>query len=122
MDESPRHGRGRRYIRPTSNQGIADALGISAGTIKDHVSVILAKLQTSDRTKAVLRALREGHLQAAVRQRITPPAASRSHGPCPPPLLASRHGKRVHLRAGRGTPAGAGACRARDGRCCGSCA
>lgn len=45
-----------------SNQDIADALGLSVGTIKNHVSVILAKLQTSDRTKAVLRALRDGLL------------------------------------------------------------
>ena len=41
------------------NQAIADALNVAVGTVKNHVSVILAKLQTSDRTKAVLRALRD---------------------------------------------------------------
>jgi DNA-binding NarL/FixJ family response regulator len=44
------------------NQDIANALNVAVGTVKNHVSVILAKLQTSDRTKAVLRALRDGLL------------------------------------------------------------
>ncbi len=43
-----------------SNQEIADALHVALGTIKNHVSTILSKLQTSDRTKAVLKALRDG--------------------------------------------------------------
>jgi DNA-binding NarL/FixJ family response regulator len=44
------------------NQEIADALQVAVGTVKNHVSVILAKLQAGDRTKAVLRALRDGLL------------------------------------------------------------
>jgi DNA-binding NarL/FixJ family response regulator len=42
-----------------SNQDIADALAIGLGTVKNRVSVILAKLGTTDRTKAVLRALKD---------------------------------------------------------------
>jgi len=42
-----------------SNQDIAEAPSLSLGTTKNHVSVILAKLQTTDRTKAVLRALKD---------------------------------------------------------------
>jgi DNA-binding NarL/FixJ family response regulator len=41
------------------NQDIADSLDISLGTVKNHVSVILAKLRTTDRTKAVLRAIKD---------------------------------------------------------------
>jgi DNA-binding NarL/FixJ family response regulator len=42
-----------------SNQDIADALALGLGTVKNRVSVILAKLGTIDRTKAVLRALKD---------------------------------------------------------------
>jgi DNA-binding NarL/FixJ family response regulator len=42
------------------NQDIADSLALSLGTVKNHVSTILAKLDAGDRTKAVLRALKDG--------------------------------------------------------------
>lgn len=45
-----------------SNRHIAEALFLAEGTVKNHVSMILAKLGARDRTSAVLRALREGHL------------------------------------------------------------
>lgn len=40
-----------------TNQGIADSLGISAGTVRIHVHTILQKLQVSNRTQAVLKLL-----------------------------------------------------------------
>lgn len=43
-----------------SNQEIAEALYISAGTARIHVSNILAKLGVNDRVQAAVRALREG--------------------------------------------------------------
>jgi DNA-binding NarL/FixJ family response regulator len=43
-----------------SNREIAKALRISDGTVRNHVSSILSKLGVTDRTKAVLYALREG--------------------------------------------------------------
>lgn len=45
-----------------TNREIADALVLAEGTVKNHVSSLLLKLGTTDRTKAVLRALREGVL------------------------------------------------------------
>lgn len=45
-----------------SNKEIAHALGTAEGTIKNHVSNILAKLDARDRTRAVLRALERGLL------------------------------------------------------------
>lgn len=45
-----------------SNREIADALGASEGTIKNHASSILGKLGVRDRTRAVLRALELGYL------------------------------------------------------------
>lgn len=45
-----------------SNRDIARALVLAEGTVKNHVSSILMKLGTGDRTKAVLRALHEGLL------------------------------------------------------------
>jgi DNA-binding NarL/FixJ family response regulator len=45
-----------------SNREIATALAVGEGTIKNHVSSILAKLGVRDRTKAVLKALRIGLL------------------------------------------------------------
>ena len=46
-----------------SNREIAAALGTAEGTIKNHVSSILAKFGVRDRTRAVLRALESGLLQ-----------------------------------------------------------
>ena len=43
-----------------SNREIADALGLSEGTVKNHISNVLAKLGVRDRTRAVLKALAEG--------------------------------------------------------------
>jgi DNA-binding NarL/FixJ family response regulator len=45
-----------------SNKEIAHALGTAEGTIKNHVSSILAKLGARDRTRAVLKALEAGLL------------------------------------------------------------
>jgi DNA-binding NarL/FixJ family response regulator len=40
-----------------SNREIAEALGTSEGTVKNHASSILSKLWVRDRTRAVLKAL-----------------------------------------------------------------
>jgi DNA-binding NarL/FixJ family response regulator len=45
-----------------SNREIARGLHLAEGTVKNHVSAVLAKLGTRDRTRAVLVALREGLL------------------------------------------------------------
>ncbi len=39
-----------------SNQEIAEQLGISAKTVRNHVSNIFAKLQVADRAEAISRA------------------------------------------------------------------
>ena len=43
-----------------SNQEIADSLGISIETVKEHVQNILRKLQVKDRTQAAVWAVRQG--------------------------------------------------------------
>lgn len=45
-----------------NNAEIAAAFGLSEGTIKNHVSSILAKLGVRDRVRAVLRALELGYI------------------------------------------------------------
>lgn len=45
-----------------ANKNIADRLGISAHTVKFHVSSILSKLGASSRTEAVTKGLRDGLL------------------------------------------------------------
>ena len=45
------------------NRQIADALFLAEGTVKNHISAILTKLGTRDRTNAVLRALHDGILE-----------------------------------------------------------
>jgi DNA-binding NarL/FixJ family response regulator len=45
-----------------TNRQIADALYLSPGTVKNHVSMVLLKLGVRDRTRAVLRALDIGLL------------------------------------------------------------
>lgn len=44
------------------NRQIADALFLAEGTVKNHLSSILGKLGTRDRTNAVLKAIRSGIL------------------------------------------------------------
>jgi FixJ family two-component response regulator len=48
---------GPAYFAAYTNREIAEALGTAEGTVKIHVSNILAKLGARDRTQAVLRAL-----------------------------------------------------------------
>jgi len=43
-----------------SNREIAAAISLSEGTVKNHVSNILAKLDVRDRTRAVLKAIDYG--------------------------------------------------------------
>ena len=50
----------RLIVAGHSNREIADAVGVSEGTVKNHVSSILSKLGVRDRTRAVLKALELG--------------------------------------------------------------
>ncbi len=43
-----------------TNRDIAVALNVTEKTVKNHVSNILSKLQTTSRTQAVIHALRRG--------------------------------------------------------------
>jgi len=52
----------RLVAQGLTNREIAAALVIAEGTVKNHVSSALRALGTTDRTKAVLRALHEGML------------------------------------------------------------
>jgi len=45
-----------------SNREIAEAFGMSEGSVKNHTSSILSKLGARDRTRAVLRAIELGYL------------------------------------------------------------
>jgi DNA-binding NarL/FixJ family response regulator len=47
-------------VRGRSNKEIASELGITESTVKCHVSVILLRLNVTDRTQAVVTALRRG--------------------------------------------------------------
>lgn len=47
-------------VRGKSNKEIATELGITESTVKSHVSVILMRLNVSDRTQAVVTALQRG--------------------------------------------------------------
>ena len=50
----------RLMVSGIGNREIADALLLSEGTVKNHVSSIFAKLGVTDRTKAVLQAIMKG--------------------------------------------------------------
>jgi NarL family two-component system response regulator LiaR len=50
----------RLVAQGLSNQEIAESLVIGEGTVRTHVSNILAKLHLANRTQAALYALREG--------------------------------------------------------------
>ena len=52
----------RLLANGSSNREIGEALGAAEGTIKNHLSSILAKLGVRDRTRAVLKALELGLL------------------------------------------------------------
>ena len=47
-------------VRGKSNREIADELSIKEATVKSHVSVILMRLNVTDRTQAVVAALQRG--------------------------------------------------------------
>jgi len=47
-------------VRGKSNREIADELSIKETTVKSHVSVILMRLNVTDRTQAVVTALQRG--------------------------------------------------------------
>jgi len=47
-------------VQGNSNRDIANALGITEATVKCHVSVILMRLEVTDRTQAVIAALQRG--------------------------------------------------------------
>ena len=50
----------RLMARGLSNAEIAEQLYLSEGTVRNHVSAIFAKLDVSDRTQAVILAIRHG--------------------------------------------------------------
>jgi DNA-binding NarL/FixJ family response regulator len=52
----------RLMVAGYSNREIADAIQVSEGTVKNHVSSILSKLGVRDRTRAVLKALELGFI------------------------------------------------------------
>lgn len=69
-----------------TNAEIGITLGISAQTVKNHVTAILRKLSVSDRTQAVVLAMRQGWLsmcEAGVEPRQLPAPATTTWGMTP---------------------------------------
>ena len=54
-----------------SNKEIADALMITSQTVKNHIAHIFLKLEVSDRTSAVLMALRNGWIKDEHERNVT---------------------------------------------------
>ncbi|HEV2445975.1 MAG TPA: response regulator transcription factor [Candidatus Sulfopaludibacter sp.] len=50
----------RLIFKGMSNRQIAESLGITEGTVKWHINIILSRLNVSDRTQAVVTALQRG--------------------------------------------------------------
>ncbi|MEM7798655.1 MAG: response regulator transcription factor [Chloroflexota bacterium] len=50
----------REVARGHNNAAIAERLSLSEGTVRNHVSAILAKLEITDRTQAAVLAIRHG--------------------------------------------------------------
>lgn len=50
----------RLMVAGRSNREISEELNIKEATVKSHVSVILMRLQVTDRTQAVVEALKRG--------------------------------------------------------------
>ena len=49
-----------QLVRGSSNKEIAAALFVTEGTVKNHVTAILLKLEVSDRTQAAVKAIERG--------------------------------------------------------------
>jgi DNA-binding NarL/FixJ family response regulator len=54
----------RLIVKGLSNKQIADTLGITEGTVKWHVNIILGRLNVSDRTQAAVTALHRGIVES----------------------------------------------------------
>jgi DNA-binding NarL/FixJ family response regulator len=54
----------RLIVKGLSNKQIADSLGITEGTVKWHVNIILGRLNVSDRTQAAVTALQRGIVES----------------------------------------------------------
>ena len=65
----------RKVSDGMTNAEIGYALGISAQTVKNHVTSILRKLAVNDRTQAVVTALRRGRLSIEIDSDIEPETA-----------------------------------------------